>query len=114
MTRSLRCTRHSPLFDEMSLAADSDEKKLYRRLLTQSFSTIFMGKPVASRFGQMANRIQDWWILIPFGNRVYHLPKSVSFNEKRPRKPETDIQKRFEDMKSELPPESFQPGRPGK
>ena len=57
MTRSLRCTRHSPLFDEMSLAADSDEKKLYRRLLTQSFSTIFMGKPVASRFGQMANRI---------------------------------------------------------
>ena len=59
MTHSLRCTRHSPLFDEMSLAADSDEKKLYRRLLTQSFSTIFMGKPVASRFGQMANRIQD-------------------------------------------------------
>ena len=54
------------------------------------------------------------FILIPFGNRVYHLPKSVSFNEKRPRKPETDIQKRFEDMKSELPPESFQPGRPGK
>ena len=52
--------------------------------------------------------------MIPFGNRVYHLPKSVSFNEKRPRKPETDIQKRFEDMKSELPPESFQPGRPGK
>ena len=84
MTHSLRCARHSPLFDEMSLAADSDEKKLYRRLLTQSFSTIFMGKPVASRFGQMANRIQDWWILIPFGNRVYHLPRSVSFNENRP------------------------------
>ena len=43
------------------------------------------------------------------GNRVYHLPKSVSFNEKRPRKPDTNIQKRFEDMKSELPPGSFQP-----
>ena len=52
--------------------------------------------------------------MIPFGNRVYHFPKSVSFNEKRPRKPETDIQIRFEDMKPELPPESFQPGRPGK
>ena len=37
---------------------------------TQGFSTIYMGKPVASRFGQMVNRIQDWWILIPFGNRV--------------------------------------------
>ena len=86
----------------MSLAADSDEKKLYRRLLTQGFFTIFM----ASRFGQMANRIQDWWILIPFGNRVYHLPKS-----KRPRKPETNIQKRFEDMKYEFPSGIFQPGK---
>ena len=81
---------------------------------THGFSTIYMGKPVAPRFGQMVRRIQDRLILIPFGNRVYRLPKSVSFNEKRPRKPETDIQKRFEDMKSELPPESFQPGRPGK
>ena len=68
-----------------------------------------MGKPVASRFGQMVNRIQDWWILIPFGNRIYHLPKSVSFNKKRPRKPENNIQKRFEDMKSEFPPRIFQP-----
>ena len=66
---------------------------------TRGFSTIYMGKPVASRFGQMVNRIQDWWILIPFGNRVYHLPKSVSFNEKRPRKPETNILKRFEDIR---------------
>ena len=70
-----------------------------------------MGKPVAPRFGQMVRRIQDWLILIPFGNRVYHLPKSVSFNEKRPQKPETDIQKRFEDVKSEFPPGSFQPGK---
>ena len=76
---------------------------------TQGFSTIYMGKPVAPRFGQMVRRIQDGSILIPFGNRVYHLLKSVSFNEKRPRKPETGIQKRFKDMKSELPPESFQP-----
>ena len=45
--------------------------------------------------------------MIPFGNRVYHFPKSVSFNEKRPRKPETNIQKRFEDMKSELAPGLF-------
>ena len=65
-----------------------------------------MGKP----FGQMVNRIQDWWILIPFGNRVYHLPKPVSVKEKRLRKPETDIQKRFEDMKSEFPPGIFQQG----
>ena len=71
---------------------------------TQGFSTSYMGKPVASRFGQMVNRIQDWWILIPFGNRVYHLPKPVSFKEKRLRKPETNIQKRFEDMKSEFSP----------
>ena len=81
---------------------------------TQGFSTIYMGKPVAPRFGQMVRRIQDLLILIPFGNHVYRLPKSVSFNEKQPRKPETDVQKRFEDMKSELLPESFQPGRPGK
>ena len=80
----------------------------------QGFSTMYIGKQVASRFGQMMRRIQDRLILIPFGNRVYHFPKSVSFDEKRPRKPETDIQKRFEDMKSELPPESLQPGRPGK
>ena len=66
---------------------------------TRGFSTIYMGKPVASRFGQMVRRIQDWLILIPFGNRVYHLPKSVSFNEKRPRKPETNILKRFEDIR---------------
>ena len=46
----------------------------------------------------MVNRIQDWWILIPFGNRVYHLPNSDSFNEKQPREPETKIQNRFEDM----------------
>ena len=52
----------------------------------------------------MVNRIKGWWILIPFAIRVYHLPKSVSFNEKRPRKPETNIQKRFEDVKSEFPP----------
>ena len=68
-----------------------------------------MGKPVAPRFGQMVRRIQDWLILIPFGNRVYHLPKSVSFNEKRPRKPETNIQKRFEGMKSKFLPGIFQP-----
>ena len=33
MTHSLRYTRLSLLFDEMSLAADSDERKLYRKLL---------------------------------------------------------------------------------
>ena len=74
------------------------------------FFTSYIGKPVTLRFGQMVRRIL---ILIPFGNRVYHFPKSVSFNEKRPRKPhnETNIQKRFEDMKSELPPGRFQPGK---
>ena len=62
---------------------------------TQGLSTIYMGKPVASRFGTV-RRIQDWLI--------YHFPKSVSFNEKRSRKQETNIQKRSEGMKSELPP----------
>ena len=38
---------------------------------TQGFSAIYMGKPVASRFGLVVSRIQDWRILIPFGNRVY-------------------------------------------
>ena len=33
MTHILGYTRLSPLFDEMFLAADSDERKLYRRLL---------------------------------------------------------------------------------
>ena len=71
ITHSLWYTRLSPLFEEMSLAADSDARKLYRRLLyTRIFYFLHMGKPVASRFGQMVNRIQDWWILIPFGNRV--------------------------------------------
>ena len=59
----------------------------------------------------MVSRIQDRLILIPFGNGVYHLPKSLSFNLKNvPRKPETNIQKRFEDMKSEFPSRSFQRG----
>ena len=101
MTHILRYTRVSPLFDEMPLATESDERKLY----------IYMGKPVASRFGQMVNRIQNSWILSPFGNRFYHLPKSVSFKEKRLQKPETNIQKRFEDMKSEFPPGIFQQGK---
>ena len=38
---------------------------------TQGFSTIYSGKPVASQFGQMVSKIQDWRILIPLGNRVY-------------------------------------------
>ena len=59
-----------------------------------------MGKPVASQFGIMVSRIQDWLIFFPFGNRVYHLPKSVLFNEKRPRKSETDIQKRFAEIRN--------------
>ena len=95
----------------MSLAADSDERKLYRRLLASRLSTIYIGKQVASQFGEMVRRIQDRLILIPFGNRVYHFPKSVSFYGKRPRKSETNIQKRLEDMRSELPPGSFQPGK---
>ena len=59
-----------------------------------------MGKPVASQFWLMVSRIQDWLILIPFDNSVYHLPKSISFNEKRPRKSETDIQKRFAEIRN--------------
>ena len=92
MTHSLRYTRLSLFFDEMSLAADSDERKLYRRLLASRLSTIYIGKQVASRFGQMVRRNQDRLILIPFGNRVYHFRKSVSFNVKGPRKPELSLE----------------------
>ena len=81
MTLTLRYTRLSPLFDEMSLAAESNKNSGLMNL--DSFP----------------------------GNRVYHLPKSVSFNEKRPRKPETNIQKRFEGMKSKFLPGIFQPGK---
>ena len=81
MTHTLRYTRLSPLFDEMSLAAESNKNSGLMNL--DSFP----------------------------GNRVYHLPKSVSFNEKRPRKPETNIQKRFEGMKSKFLPGIFQPGK---
>ena len=105
MTHSLRYTRLSLLFDEMSLAAESDERRCIAGFWTQGVSSIYISKPVASRFGQMVKRIQDWWILIC----VYHLPKAGSFNEKRPRKPETNIQKRFEGMKSKFLPGIFQP-----
>ena len=51
MTHTLRYTRLSPLFDEMSLAAESSKNSGLMNL--DSF----------------------------LGNRVYHLPKSVSFTE---------------------------------
>ena len=79
---------------------------------TQGFSSIYISKPVALRFGQMVKKNSGLknFDSVP-GNRVYHLPKSVSFNEKRPRKPETNIQRRFEGMKSKFPPGIFQPGK---
>ena len=51
--------------------------------------TIYVVKPVGSRFGQMVSNIQHWQIWSR--NRVYHLFKSVSFTEKRLRWPETGI-----------------------
>ena len=72
-----------------------------------------MGKAVASRFGYW-NGEQNSGLMnfdsVP-GNPVCHLPRLVSFKEKRLRKPESNIQKRFEDMKSEFPPEIFQEGK---
>ena len=80
------------------------EKKLYRRLLDT--------RPL--RFTVWANSEKNSGRInfdsVP-GNHVYNLPKSVSFNEKRPRKPETNIQKRFEGMKSKFLPGIFQPGK---
>ena len=38
-----------------------------------------MGKPVASRFGQMESKTQ--YLKISLRNRVYHLHKLVSFTE---------------------------------
>ena len=67
---------------------------------TQGFSTIYMGQPVASQFGLMVSRIQDWWFSIPFGNRVYHLPKSVSFHEKGRKNLKLMIQKRFFEIRN--------------
>ena len=43
---------------------------------------IYMGKPVGSRFGQMASKIQGWQI--SSRNRFYHLYKSVPYTPKRP------------------------------
>ena len=50
------------------------------------FFTIYMGKPVGSRFGQIVRTIQDRQI--SSWNRVYHFYnyKSIPIIEKRPRK----------------------------
>ena len=60
-----------------------------------------MGKPVGPRFGQMVRKIQDW--LISSRNRVYYFYKSVSFSEKRSRRPKTGIKFGFEEMEHEFP-----------
>ena len=39
--------------------------------------TIYMGKPVGLRFGQMVSKFPFWEI--PFGAGAYHLPKSLPF-----------------------------------
>ena len=41
--------------------------------------TIYMGKPVGPRFGQMVRKSLDWGNSAQ--NRVYHLYKSVPFTE---------------------------------
>ena len=66
------------------------------------FFTIYMGKPVGSRFGQIVRTIQDRQITS--WNRVYHFYnyKSVPIIEKRPRKPETGIKDGFEEMEHEF------------
>ena len=60
-----------------------------------------MGKPVASRFGQMVLKIQDWQILAS-PNCVYHLHKSLPFTEKRLQKAETGIKDGFQEMEHEF------------
>ena len=64
--------------------------------------TIYMGKPVGSRFGQMVRTIQDRQISFP--NRFYHFCnyKSVPIIEKRLRKPETGMKDGFEEMEHEF------------
>ena len=64
--------------------------------------TIYMGKPVGSRFGQMVRAIQDRQIAS--WNRVFHFYnyKSVPFIEKRPQKPETGVKDGFEEMEHEF------------
>ena len=59
-----------------------------------------IGKPVGSRFGQIANKIQDWQILSRI--LVYHLHKSAPSTQKRPQKPETGIKDGVE-MKHKFP-----------
>ena len=63
-----------------------------------------MGKPVGSRFGQIVSKIQDW--SISSRNRVYHLYKTVSFSEKRPRRRETGFKDDFEETEHEFPLEN--------
>ena len=57
ITHILRYTRLSPLFDEMSLAADSDERKLYRRLLDTRLFYYLHGQ--TGRFTVSANGEQN-------------------------------------------------------
>ena len=60
-------------------------------------STIYRGKPVGSRFGQMVRAIQDRQIAS--WNRVFHFYNytSVPFIEKRPQKLENGVKGGFEE-----------------
>ena len=76
---------------------------------TQGFSTIYMDKPVASRFGQMVKRIQDWLILIPFRVIAFTIFLSQFRLTKNGRESLRLIfENGFEDMKSKFLPGIFQ------
>ena len=47
---------------------------------TYGLFTIYMGKPVGLRFGQMVSKFPYWEI--PFGTSTYHLQKSLPFTKK--------------------------------
>ena len=79
---SLRYTRLSPLFEEMSLAADSDERKLYRRLLdTSLFYCLHGGKRSLRSLGK-------WWTEFRNGEFWFRsvIAFSISLSQFRERK----------------------------
>ena len=78
----------------------------YSTSKSQRLFTIYMGKPVSSRFGKMVLRKQKFRTgKFYFAAVFYNLHKLVPFTEKRPQKPETGIKDRISLLDVPLIPE---------
>ena len=56
------------------------KRAFFPEMLTKRLFTIYMGKPVDLRFGQIVRKFLYWEI--PFGTGVCHLQKSLPFTKK--------------------------------